>query len=66
MESEIPPGSIIVAVNGQDLQAYLMERVMPYIASSTQHILWNTAVRNVLYGKPETIEEFTIETPVAG
>ncbi|GAB2878895.1 S41 family peptidase [Microbulbifer echini] len=63
LELEIPPGSIIVAVNGQDLQAYLKERVIPYIASSTQHILWDTAVRDALDGKPDTMAEFTIETP---
>jgi len=48
---------------GQDLQAYLRERVMPYIVSSTQHILWSTAVRDSLGGKPDAMAEFTIETP---
>ncbi|WP_226645808.1 hypothetical protein [Microbulbifer variabilis] len=39
LESQIPPGSIIVAINGQPVEAHLKKRVMPYIASSTQHIL---------------------------
>ncbi|GAA5444155.1 hypothetical protein Misp06_02338 [Microbulbifer sp. NBRC 101763] len=63
VESVIPLGSVVVSVNGQDLQAYLKEQVMPYIASSTQHILWSTAVRDALDGKPDTTAEFTIETP---
>ncbi|WP_020412543.1 S41 family peptidase [Microbulbifer sp. VTAC004] len=63
VESVIPLGSVVVSVNGQDLQTYLKEQVMPYIASSTQHILWSTAVRDALDGKPDTTAEFTIETP---
>ncbi|MFA0811322.1 S41 family peptidase [Microbulbifer epialgicus] len=63
LESVIPLGSVVVSVNGQDLQAYLKEQVMPYIASSTQHILWSIAVRDALGGKPDTMAEFSIETP---
>ncbi|WP_444919790.1 S41 family peptidase [Microbulbifer sp. CnH-101-G] len=63
LESQIPPGSIIVAINGQPVEAHLKEQVMPYIASSTQHILWNTAVRDALDGKPGSMAQFTIETP---
>jgi C-terminal processing protease CtpA/Prc len=60
---EIPLGSTIVTVGGQGVQEYMKEQVIPYIASSTKHVLWGIAVRDLLDGVPGSKVELTIETP---
>lgn len=64
LQAEIPLGSIITSVEGVDLETHLKTNVMPYIASSTEHILWNDGVRNALSGAPDSKVNFTIETPI--
>ena len=63
LQAEIPLGSSIISVEGVDLKTHLKTNVMPYIASSTEHILWNNAVRDMLDGAPNTKVNFTIKTP---
>lgn len=63
LQGIIPLGSIIISVEGVDLETYLKTNIMPYIASSTEHILWNNAVRSILKGTPDTEVNFTIKTP---
>ncbi|MEZ9537199.1 S41 family peptidase [Shewanella sp. 10N.286.52.B9] len=63
LQAEIPLGSSIISVDGVDLKTHLKTNVMPYIASSTEHILWNNAVRDMLDGAPNTKVNFTIKTP---
>ncbi|GIU18592.1 MULTISPECIES: S41 family peptidase [unclassified Shewanella] len=63
LQAEIPLGSNIISVEGVDLDTYLKTSIMPYIASSTEHILWNDAVRSMLDGEPNTEVRFTIQTP---
>ena len=38
---QIPLGSTVVSVEGINLETHLKTNIMPYIASSTEHILWN-------------------------
>lgn len=64
LQTKIPLGSSIVSVNGIDLDSHLKANVMPYIASSTEHILWDNAVRYMLNGLPDSKVDFTIKTPL--
>jgi len=61
--STIPLGSILIGVDGQDLETHLRTNVMPYIASSTNHILWKNAVRNALKGVPNSEVTVTVQHP---
>jgi C-terminal processing protease CtpA/Prc len=64
LQTEIPLGSTIVSVEGINLETHLKTNIMPYIASSTEHILWNDGVRNTLRGTPDSKVNFTIKTPL--
>ncbi|HDY7969890.1 TPA: hypothetical protein RQK66_004560 [Vibrio vulnificus] len=61
--SKIPLGSILVSVDGQDLETHLRTQIMPYIASSTNHILWKNAVRYALKGTPNSKVTVTVKHP---
>lgn len=63
LQDQIPLGSTIISVEGVDLETHLKTNVMPYIASSTEHILWDNAVRRMLDGAPDTKVNLTIKTP---
>jgi len=41
----VPIGSELVKINGQPAKAYLQEKITPYISASTEHELWNEAIR---------------------
>lgn len=49
-KDELPVGSEIVEVNGQPTAAYLQQHVLPYISSSTDYVLMDWAVENMLTG----------------
>ncbi|GAA6153609.1 S41 family peptidase [Pseudoteredinibacter isoporae] len=59
----VPLGSTVVSVDGIAVDHYLKTTMMPYIASSTDHILWNDAVRRVLDGLPESEIKVEFKTP---
>lgn len=63
LQAEIPLGSSIISVEGVDLETHLKTNIMPYIASSTEHILWDLAVKNTLDGPADSTVNFTIKTP---
>ncbi len=63
LQDKIPLGSSILSLDGVELKTYLKTHVMPYIASSTEHILWDYAVKNALDGQPGTDVTFTLKTP---
>ncbi|PKH57940.1 peptidase S41 [Shewanella sp. Choline-02u-19] len=63
LQNKIPLGSTIISVEGVNLETHLKTHIMPYIASSTEHILWNNAVRNMLNGTPNTKVNVSIKTP---
>ncbi|MBB1270508.1 S41 family peptidase [Shewanella sp. SR44-3] len=63
LQHKIPLGSTLLKVNDIDLATYLKDSVMPYIASSTEHILWHSAVKDALGGKPGTQVKLTLTTP---
>lgn len=49
-KEEIPPGTEIVEVNGLLTHTYMEQFVMPYISSSTTHVLEDMATKDLLQG----------------
>ncbi|MGV3538549.1 MAG: S41 family peptidase [Rufibacter sp.] len=55
MKDELPLGSEVIEVNGMPTADYLKQQVLPYIASSTDYVLQDLAIGNMLKGlKGET------------
>ena len=61
--NDIPLGSVIVEVDGIPTEQYLKEQVMPFVASSTKHILWHESVRSLLVGPPDSKVKIKYKTP---
>jgi C-terminal processing protease CtpA/Prc len=49
-KDEIPFGSEIIAVNGKQTQEYINTEVAPYISSSTDYVLQDISIKNLLKG----------------
>lgn len=62
-KNEVPVGSEIIKVNGIDTQKYMDEYVIPYISSSTEHILRDWAVQWLLEAPWGTGFEITLKLP---
>lgn len=45
-----PLGTEILEVNDQPVQQYLVENVFPYIAASTEHVLWDMGAEELFRG----------------
>ncbi|GAB3198283.1 C-terminal processing protease CtpA/Prc [Pontibacter aydingkolensis] len=55
IKSEVPVGSEIIEVNGKPTAEHLQQNVLPYISSSTDYVLMDWAIENMLRGlKGET------------
>jgi carboxyl-terminal processing protease len=60
---DIPLGSEVLAVNNMPTVEYLQTEVFPYLASSTEHVLWQRGVGYMLNGlKSETVS-LRLQTP---
>jgi C-terminal processing protease CtpA/Prc len=62
-KDEIPEGSEVMEVNGLSTEAYLKQKVMPYIASSTDYVLRDWATRQLLTGMSGDRFQIKIKTP---
>ncbi len=49
-KDELPPGSELLKINGLPVKLYAEKYVVPYISSSTNHVLQNETVYNLLKG----------------
>src|SRR5690606_33592931 len=56
-------GSEIVSVDGVSTGMYLATEIFPYISSSTEYILWDWGIRDMLKGKCGTAVDLKIVTP---
>lgn len=57
IKDEVPVGSEIIEVNGLPTATHLKQNVLPYIASSTDYVLMDWAIENMLKGlKGETFD----------
>lgn len=62
-KEEIPLGTEIVKVNGLDTRQYLEEFVLPYISSSTTHVLEDWGVRRMFEAPIGTSFELELNLP---
>ncbi len=60
---QCPVGSEVVQVHGMAVSEYLAREVFPYISSSTEHILWEWGIRDLLDGPVGTEVSITVRTP---
>ncbi|PYF74469.1 S41 family peptidase [Pedobacter nutrimenti] len=58
-KDEIPPGSEVIEVNGQNTNDYIAAHVAPYISSSTDYVLKDLSISSLLKGLAG--DEFTIK-----
>lgn len=70
LAESVPPGSEILAVDGIPTERYVADRVLPYIAASTDAIRWRRAIRGnlawgagLLVGPPGTGVRLLIRDP---
>ena len=61
--NEIPLGSEVTEVNGLPVAQYLKDSVEPYISSSTDYVLHDWAVANMLQGLPGQQYHIKIKQP---
>ncbi|MBA9079395.1 S41 family peptidase [Rufibacter quisquiliarum] len=50
IKNELPLGSEVMEVNGTPTADYLKQQVLPYISSSTDYVLMDIAINNLLQG----------------
>ena len=60
LASDIPKGTEIIAVDGVKTIDYIKDKILPYISSSTHHILWNNGIRDMLQGDHGSKVEITL------
>ncbi|MCA0931283.1 peptidase S41 [Lutimonas saemankumensis] len=62
-KDEIPIGTEVIKVNGMKTQEYLEQEVIPYISSSTEHILMDWAVSRMFRAPKGTSFDITLKLP---
>jgi len=62
LEKQIPVGSEIIKVDNVPTGEYVQEYIIPYIASSTDYILWNRGIARMLEGLEGSGVTITIRT----
>ncbi|MCX2739492.1 S41 family peptidase [Pontibacter anaerobius] len=63
IKDEVPIGSEIIEVNGLATADYLQQNVMPYISSSTDYVLMDWAINNLLTGMQGEKYDIKYKTP---
>jgi carboxyl-terminal processing protease len=49
-KDKVPLGSELISVDGVPAKEYAEKEIIPYISSSTEHVLWNNAAAMMFYG----------------
>ncbi|MES2265810.1 MAG: S41 family peptidase [Bacteroidota bacterium] len=49
-KDKVPLGSEVISVDGMPAKEYAEKKLIPYISSSTEHVLWNRAAAMMFYG----------------
>jgi carboxyl-terminal processing protease len=62
LEKMIPVGSEIIKIDNISTDQYLQEHIFPYLASSTDYIIWNRGVERMLEGLKHSPLTVTIRT----
>lgn len=63
LQDQLPLGSVITHINGLEAKEYIRHNILPYIASSTEHYLWDQGYRNALDGKADQSIELKFICP---
>ena len=63
IKDEVPVGSEIIEVNGLPTAEYLKQHVLPYISSSTDYVLMDWAIENMLRGLVGEKYDIKYKTP---
>lgn len=63
LEKTIPLGSEIIDVDKMPTEEFLKKYIFPFISSSTDHILWDWGIKDMLAGPPNTQVQVRIRTP---
>lgn len=63
LEKIIPLGSEIIYVDKMPTEEFLKKHIFPFISSSTDHILWDWGIKDMLAGPPNTQIQVRIRTP---
>lgn len=63
LNERMPIGSEIISVDGKSAAVYMKEEILPYISSSTEHILWNDGIVRLLEGPIGTDVTVVVRTP---
>ncbi|MFO0981003.1 MAG: S41 family peptidase [Planctomycetota bacterium] len=63
LQDTLPLGSEVIAVAGVETARYLEQEVLPYISSSTEHILWSTGISSLLDGPRGSSVSIGLRTP---
>jgi len=64
LENKIPLGSEIIKVNGQPTHKHFEEKILPYIASSTEHARIERGLEFLFYGPVDRIIEVQFQSPI--
>lgn len=62
-KTELPIGTEITKVNGISTKQYINKNVQPYISSSTQHIIEDWSISNMLQGYVGSIFDLELKMP---
>lgn len=62
-KQEIPIGTEVIQVNGQNTKNYLIDQVIPYISSSTDYIVKDMAIRNMFQAPKGTRFDINLKLP---
>ncbi len=63
LQSTLPIGSEIISIEGTNVNNYLENQIIPFISSSTDHILKEQSVRELLIGPANSEVKITFVTP---
>jgi carboxyl-terminal processing protease len=63
-KDKVPLGSELISVDGMPAKEYAEKEIIPYISSSTEHVLWNNAASMMFYGADSTkVWHLKLRTP---
>jgi carboxyl-terminal processing protease len=66
-KDQVPLGSEVISVDGVPAKEYAEKEIIPYISSSTEHVLWDNAAAMMFYGTDSAqVWHLKLRTPKGG
>ena len=66
LQDDIPIGSEVLSVEEIPTDVYLQDTILPYISASTDYILLDWGIRELLKGKKNTLVKISVKKPNGG